>query len=76
MSFNVVRHTSFIAVVDATSKVGFDYKLLTYNAMKNKHIEPMRKRMKVQIEEKLSIASPYMEQLFSQMDGTTLFIGY
>ena len=50
--FNVVRHPSFIAAVDATSKAGFDYKPPTYNAMRTKHIEPMKEHVKMQIEER------------------------
>lgn len=50
--FNVVRHPTFIAAVAATSKAGFDYHPPSYNAMRSKHIEPTRKHVKMQIEEK------------------------
>ena len=50
--FNVVRHPAFIAAVEATSKAGFEYNPPTYNAMRTKHIEPTRKHVQMQIEEK------------------------
>jgi len=52
VSFNVVRHPTFIAAVEATSKAGFDYRPPTYNAMRTKHIEPTKQHVKMKIEEK------------------------
>ena len=48
--FNVVRHPSFIAAEEATSKAKFDYKPPTYNAMRTKHIEPKKNQVKLQLE--------------------------
>ena len=50
--FNVVRHPAFIAAVEATSTVGFDYRPPKYNAMRTRHIEPMKNAVKQRIEEK------------------------
>ena len=44
---NVVRHPTFIAAIDATSKAKFNYKPPTYNAMRTKHIEPSKKHVKM-----------------------------
>jgi len=52
VAFNVARHPTFIAAVEETSKAGFDYRPPTYNAMRTKHIEPTKKQVKLQIEEK------------------------
>src|SRR5579875_1745593 len=52
VAFNVARHPAFIAAVEATSKAGFDYRPPTYHAMRTKHIEPTKRHVQLQIEEK------------------------
>jgi hypothetical protein len=50
VTFNVARHSAFIAAMKATSVAGFDYTPPMYHAMQNKHIEPKVKQVKAETE--------------------------
>jgi hypothetical protein len=52
VAFNVARHPTFMAAVLATSRAGFDYHPPAYSAKRTKHIEPKKKQVQLQIEEK------------------------
>jgi hypothetical protein len=47
--FNVVRHPSFIAVVQATSLAQFDYEPPSYHAMRTTFTEPTKKHIEVEM---------------------------
>jgi hypothetical protein len=49
VAFNVVRHPSFIAAVQATSLARFDYEPPTYHAMRMTLIEPTKKHVEAEV---------------------------
>ena len=49
VAFNVVRHPSFTAAVQATSLAWFDYEPPSYHAMKTTLIEPTKKYVEAEV---------------------------
>jgi hypothetical protein len=49
VSFNVIRHPSFVAAVQATLLARFGYEPPSYHAMKMTFIEPTKKHVEVEV---------------------------